>query len=219
MADIFREVDEDVRRDKALEAFTRYQPYIIAAAVLILAATGAYRAYEHYRIQAQEAAGAQYEAAAQLARAGKSAEAQSALEEIAKSGPPGYRALALLRDAATIAAREPAAGLNAYDALAKNPALSAPLQDVARIRAAMLRVDEADAAEMQSRLEPLSGPAQPFRHAARELLALGALKRDDLESAGRWLDLMIVDPQTPPAARKRAEDLAGLVASGKPAPK
>ena len=217
MADIFREVDEEVRRDKALEAWERYQPWFIGAALVVIAATGAYRAYDYTRVKAEEAAGLQYEAAVQTARAGKSAEAQAALETVAKTGPDGYKSLALMRDAAVIAAVDPAGGVAAFDALAKNPALAAPFQDVARLRAAMLRADDADAKEMSARLEQMAGDGKPYRHTARELLAVSALKNDDLAAAGRWLDQMIVDPQTPAEARKRAEELSGLVLSGKPA--
>lgn len=218
MADIFREVDEDVRRDKAAELFSKYQNYFIALAVLVVAAVAAYRAYEHYRLQAAETAGAQYEAAVQLARAGKSAEAQSALEEIAKTGPAGYRTLALLRDAGVIAGRDPAAGLAAFDQLSRNAALPATFQDIARLRAAYLRLDEAGLAEMVNRLQPLTSEANAYRHSAREILALAALKANDLAAAGLWLDAIIVDPQSPAELRKRAEDFSGLVRSGTAAP-
>lgn len=217
MADIFREVDEEVRRDKALETWERYQSWFIAAGLLVIAATGAYRAYDYYRVKAEETAGMQYEAAVQTARAGNSAEAQAALEAVAKTGPDGYKSLALMRDAGVIAAGDPAGGVAAFDALAKNPALAAPFQDVARLRAALLRADEADAKEMSARLEPMAGEGKPYRHTARELLAVAAIKAGDLAAAGRWLDQMIVDPQTPADARKRAEELSGLVLSGKPA--
>ena len=42
MSDIFQEVDEEVRRDKAAEFWKKYQNQILAAAVLIvLASAGA----------------------------------------------------------------------------------------------------------------------------------------------------------------------------------
>lgn len=217
MADFFREVDEEVRRDKALETFTRYQHYLLAAALAIVVATAGYRYYESTQIQAAEAAGAKFEAAVELARSGKSAEAQPALEDIAKSAPDGYRALALMADAGAIGARDAKAGADAFDALARNANLPQPLRDVARLRAALLRLDEADLAEMTSRLAPLTADTSPFRHSAREYLALAALKANDLTAAGDWLDRIIVDPKTPEGLRARADELSGLVAAGLPA--
>ncbi len=54
MADIFREVDEEVRRDKAAEFWKKYQNWIIGAAVLIILATGGWRYIEYQRRVAAE---------------------------------------------------------------------------------------------------------------------------------------------------------------------
>jgi hypothetical protein len=50
MSDIFREVDEDVRRDKAAEFWKKYQNYIIAGAALIVLAAAGWRFYENRRL-------------------------------------------------------------------------------------------------------------------------------------------------------------------------
>ena len=217
MADIFREVDEDVRRDKALEAFKKYQPWLAGLAIAIVAATAGYRTYDHYRVQAAETAGAQYEAALKLARDGKTSEAEAALSLIGSTGPAGYSGLAQLRRAAEVANHDTPAGVAAYDLLAGNAALGPQWQGIARLRAAMLRVDDADLKEMTARLEPLTAQGQALRHTAREMLAIAALKQDDLDAAGKWLDQIVADPQSPESTRRRASELQGLVQGGKPA--
>ena len=217
MADIFREVDEDVRRDKALEAFKKYQPWLAGLAIAIVAATAGYRTYDHYRVQAAETAGAQYEAALKLARDGKTSEAEAALSLIGSTGPAGYSGLAQLRRAAEVANHDTPAGVAAYDLLAGNAALGPQWQGIARLRAAMLRVDDADLKEMTARLEPLTAQGQALRHTAREMLAISALKQDDLDAAGKWLDQIVADPQSPESTRRRASELQGLVQGGKPA--
>ena len=50
MSDIFQEVDEEVRRDKALEFWKKHQNLIIAGAALIVLATGGYRFYENRKL-------------------------------------------------------------------------------------------------------------------------------------------------------------------------
>jgi len=84
MSDIFQEVDEEVRRDKALEFWKKHQNLIIAAAALIVLATGGYRFYENRRIAAEQAAGADFQQALALDRDGKSADAQAALAALVK---------------------------------------------------------------------------------------------------------------------------------------
>jgi hypothetical protein len=215
MADIFREIDEELRRDKAAKAWERYQKPIIALAALIVIAAGAWRFYDYDRTQKAQAAGGKYEVALQLSREGKSTEAEAALGDIAKSGPAGYALLARFRAAGESAARDPDGAVKIFDGIAADTNVDGAMRDVARLRAAILRVDKADAGELQRRLEPLAQAGQPFRASARELLAVAALKRNDLEAAGKWLDMIVVDAQTPGEIRQRAEALLGLVGSGK----
>src|SRR5580692_10167173 len=123
MSDIFREVDEDVRRDKAAEFWKKYQNYIIAAVVLVLLATGGWRLYDWRRTEAAQAAGARFEDALQLARTGKGGEADIAFAKLASDAPAGYAVLARLSSAADLAKSDPARAIAAYDALADDTSL------------------------------------------------------------------------------------------------
>ena len=49
MSDIFQEVDEEVRRDKAAEFWKKYQNQILAAAVLIVLASAGFRYWQYER--------------------------------------------------------------------------------------------------------------------------------------------------------------------------
>ena len=215
MSDIFREVDEEVRRDKALEFYKKHQNLMIAAGLAVVVAAGGWRYYQDRQRTAAEDAGARYEAALQLARENKSSDADAAFQDVIKQGPVGYALLAKFRGAAELALSDRPKAVAIYDALANDATVDPLMQDIARLRAAMLRLDQADAAEVKNRLEPLAAPGKPFRNTARELLAVAALKAGDMEAAGRWFDAIIVDAQAPQTIRQRAEALAGLVAAGK----
>ena len=215
MSDIFREVDEEVRRDKALQFWSKYQTLFIALALAIVAASAGWRFYKDGERAKAEAAGASFEAALQLSRENKPAEADAAFQDLIKQGAPGYALLARFRGAADVAVTDPAKAVQIYDALAADAKIPTLMQDVARLRAGMLRLDEADAAEIKRRLEPLAQTGAPFRNRARELLAYAAFKTDDFEAAGRWLDQIVVDLQAPAGLRQRAETLLGLVAASK----
>jgi hypothetical protein len=214
MTDFIREVEEEYRRDKAIEAWKRYQNWIIGLAILIVIAAGGWRYWQSQQRVAAEAAGARFESAVQIAREGKGQDAEQAFLEIAKSGPKGYAVLARFRAAAEIAGRDRAEAVTIYDALATDPGVNAILQNVARLRSAFLLVDTADDAEMKRRIEPLAAPTSAFRHSARELLGLAALKAENYEAAGRWFDMIVADPQAPQTLRERAGTMLGLVAAG-----
>ena len=215
MSDIFREVDEEVRRDKALQFWSKYQTLFIALAVAIVAASAGWRFYKDGQRARAEAAGAGFEAALQLSRENKPGEADAAFQDLIKQGTPGYALLSRFRGAADVAVTDQAKAVEIYDALAADAKVPALMHDVARLRAAMLRIDQADGAELKRRLEPLAQTGAPFRNSARELLAYAALKAQDYEAAGRWLDQLVVDLQAPAGLRQRAETLLGLVAASK----
>jgi hypothetical protein len=219
MSDIFREVDEDVRRDKAAEFWKKYQNYIIAAAALIVLSAAGWRFYDNRRLEAAQAAGAQFEQVLELDHTGKAAEASAALAKIAAEAPAGYRLLARLSQAALQTKTDPNGAIAAYDGLAQDASIGPLFQDTARLRAALLRIDAGQTDQAKTAFQALSGPTGAYRHTAREMLGVIALQAQDYEGAGKWLDMLVADPEAPRGARENAELLLGLVSSGKPAPK
>ena len=151
MTEFFREVDEDVRRDRLVRLWTEYRYFLFALAVLAVAGTGGWRLYGHYRDEAAQAASAKYEAAAQLSRDGKSTEAAAAFDDLSKTAPKGYAILARLRAADARAASDPKAAIAAYEALAADPGFDPAFKDFAKLRAAMLRVDSDDPLDFERR--------------------------------------------------------------------
>jgi hypothetical protein len=219
MSDIFREVDEEVRRDKAEEFWKKYQNHILIAAALIVLAAGGYRFWENERLKAAQEAGAQFEQALQLDHDGKGPEATAALTKIAAEAPAGYKTLARLAQAAVLAKSDPKGAIAAYDALAQDASIGSLFQDAARLRAALLRMDAGETDKAKATFEALAVPAGAFRHTAREMLGVIALGAGDIEGAGKWLDMVVSDSEAPAGVRDNAQTLLGIVASGKPAPK
>ncbi|MCK0208726.1 tetratricopeptide repeat protein [Starkeya koreensis] len=218
MADIFNEIDEDLRRERFNRLWTRYGAHVIALAVLIVVAVAGWRGYEWWKQQQDQAAGARFEEALQLAAAGKPAEAEAAFQAIEKDGTSGYRVLARFRAATELAKTDKAAAVSDYDAIAKDPAISPLMQNVAQVRAALLLVDTAPLSDIESRLKPLDTPAGAFRHSAREIVGLAQYKAGDYKAATDSFTAILNDGETPPGLRRRAELLRTLAASSLPVP-
>jgi hypothetical protein len=212
MADIFREVDEDVRSDILARAWGKYSIVVLGLAVAIVVGTGAFVYLRHEKQAAAEAASAQYEAALALSRDNKADAAVAAFDAMAKSAPQGYQTLARLRGADELSLTNRDGAVKALDALAADASVNALMQGVARLRAALLRVDVADKAELEQRFGALLNG--PFVNSAREWLALTALKRNDFELAGKYLDQIVVDSTAPANLRQRAEAFLSLVRGG-----
>ncbi|MCU4180284.1 tetratricopeptide repeat protein [Bosea sp. BH3] len=214
MADIFREIDEEVRRDKAAELWKKYGWVISALAVLAVLAVAGWQYWLHREAQASQAVGARLEAALKSSRDGDSAQAETILKELVASAPAGYRQIARFRLAAETGKRDPAAGAAAFDALANDATLDQTFRDLAKLRAGILRVDLAPYAEVKAALEPLAAPQGVWRHSAREFLGVAALKANLYDEAGRWFDAAITDPQVPQALRQRVDLYLALVRGG-----
>ena len=213
MADIFHEVDEEVRREQLKKLWDRYSIYLIALAVLIVAGIAGWRGYEYWVAKRAAAAGAAFEAAITLNEQAKYAEAEAAFAKVAADAPEGYRVLARMRAAGALTQIKPADAIKAYDELAADSSLGTTWQDLAAVRAGMLLVDTASLADMRKRLDPLAEPTRSFRHTARELLALSAWRNHDLAAAKRYLDMIATDAESPIGARARADVLSGLIAA------
>jgi hypothetical protein len=213
VTDIFHEVDEEVRREQLKKLWERYGSYLVGACVLVVIGIGAWRGYEWWQAKQAAQSGAAFEQAVTLAEAGKHQEAVAAFAKLATEAAAGYRVLARLREAAELAPTDSKAAVAAYDAIAADSRAGQVIQDLAAVRASFLLVDTAPYAEIVKRLEPLTAADRPFRHSAREVLALSAWKAGDISTARRWTDMMISDPLTPTGPRSRAEMLSELIAA------
>jgi hypothetical protein len=216
VADIFHEVDEEVRREQLKKLWDRYSIHLVAAAVLIVAGIGAWRGYEYWIAKKAAAAGAAFEAALTLSSDAKYAEAEAAFAKLAVDAPSGYRLLSRMRAAGALSQVKPAEAIKAYDELSADPSLGTTWQDIAALRAGMLMLDTAPLADMRKRLDPLTEPSRSSRHTARELLALSAWRNHDLAAAKRYLDMIGADAESPIGTRARTDVLSGLItAEGK----
>jgi len=210
VSDIFHEVDEEVRREQLKKLWDRYGNYAVAAAVLLVLAVAAWRAYLWWDAKKAAETGAAFEAAITLAESGKRSEAEAAFADIAGHGTSGYRHLARMREAAELAQTDPKAAIAAYDQIAADGSVGHVLQDLALLRAGALLIDAGSYQEAQRRLEPLAANDRTFRHTAREFLVLASWRAGDATGAKRWFDLIMTDAQTPAATRSRVEMLMAV---------
>jgi hypothetical protein len=211
VSELFDEVDEDVRRDQLKKLWDQYSIYIVAGALLIIAAVGGWRGYQYLEAKKAAEAGAAFDKASELSEQNKHTEAEAAFTDLAAKAPSGYRMMALLRAAAELAQRDPQAAVKLYDDMSADRSIGGPEQDLAKVRAAALLLETTGYPNMLQRLEPATAPGATFRHTARELLALSAWRANDASAARQWLDMIANDGDTPPSLRSRAEALQALL--------
>jgi hypothetical protein len=210
VSDVFREVDEEVRREQLKKLWDRYGNFVVAAAFLVVAGIAGWRGYDWWEAKKAAESGAAFEAASSLADAGKHAEAEAAFARVAADGTAGYRSLARLREAAELAQIDAKAALAAYEKIAADGAVGAVLADLATLRAGAILIDAGAFEEARMKLEPLTASDRTFRHTAREFLVLAAWRAGDITLGKRWIDMIMTDLQTPSTTRSRVEMLVAL---------
>lgn len=215
MSDNFiREIDEEVRRDRLADLWRRYSALIVGVLVLGVVAVGGWRFYEYRQQLAAQAQSAQLETALKASREQRGEDAEKALADIARGGGSSYALVARFRLAGEVGRRDASEGSAAFDALAADAAVPQVLRDLARLRAGALKLDTATYAELRPSLEPAAANGQPFRHAARELLGIAALKARNFDEAGRWFDQILADREAPQGLRQRVDIYLALVRAG-----
>jgi hypothetical protein len=217
MSDIFQEIDQEVRRDRALEFWTKNQNALIAVAVVIVLATGGYRYWQYHSTQQRQAAGAAFQNALKLDADGKPDVARAALAKLQADGPKGYAALSRFVEAGLTTKTDPKAGAAAYDALAADASLDPLLRETAKLRAAMALIAAGETGAARPALEALAASGA-YRDTARLTLASLAIAAKDYSAARKGLDGVIGDFEAPQSDRRTANTLLGFVASQAPVP-
>jgi hypothetical protein len=213
---LFREVDEEVRQEQFKKLWARYGSLVIGVCLIVIIGVGGWQGWKYWQTKQAEAAGAGFFSAAELAAAGKPEEA---ISQFGTLSHPGFAALARLREANLLASQgKTAEAVTIYDAVAADDAADPTLRDLARIRAAAAAADSAGFADIEARLKPFDAEGNPWRHVAREIMASVQFRLKDYAGAGKQVDAMLADSETPPSLRQRAQMMSQLLEPLVPAP-
>lgn len=210
MSDIFREVEEDVRRERVQKFWKAYGNYVIALGVLAFVALGGWQLWQRHLDQQRRQFSAAFTAAQRVTNPQAAA---SAFGDMASDAPAGYASVAQLSEAgAMYAAGQRKEGLDLYKQIAD--ADSGTVGSVARLRAAWILADSATRADLATLLEPLNKPGNPWRENAQEVLAYADYHALDMKSARAKYDALAMDAEAPDALRARAKAMAAFLKNG-----
>ncbi len=214
MVDVFEEVEGQLRAERYRAIGMRALPWIIGvAAVLLIGALGIW-GWDHWQTSSKTKASEQYARAMDANGQRDEAKAFSEFGEVAKSGPGGYRALALMQQGGMrIAANDTAGAVKLFDDAAKaapNPILG----DFARLKSAFALLDTAPYKDVEGRLLPLTEDARPYRLEAKEALAFLKIRDGKFKEARTDFVVLSQIFDATPGMRQRAKAAISLIDSG-----
>lgn len=213
MADIFREVDEEVRKDRFRALWKQYGTYVYIVIGALILGTAGNQYWRHYSEQRRLDDSALYQSAAEALQRQQTSQAINDFARLAKESGTGYAVIGRLREAAARAENgDVDAAVRAYDQLAAEDGADKVYRDLARLLAAMYLVDSGDPGQVRERIAPLRAEGQPWRFSAREVEAVLDLRENRRQEARKILQSLVDDAETPRGVRGRASELLAALA-------
>jgi hypothetical protein len=207
VTDIFKEVEEELKKEQAAHLWSKYGRYVIAAAVAVVLATAGFNLWVKWDQGQREERSDAFAAAAELAA---KTETQAALAGFAKLGGPdgAYGTLAVFERARLLAGEGDVAGAIAlWDQLATDDKAGSAFKSLATVLSVLHQIDDGDGAALTARLDPLTRAGDGYRPIALELTAALALRGGDRARARDLYTLIADDLSAPAGMRARAAQM------------
>lgn len=214
MVDIFDEVEEDLRAERAKRLAKNYGWVAALAVVLVVAGAAGWQFYQHRKLQQDQAVAARYIGIMNAINQGPSIlkDARTAqvepLTQLAAEAPEGYKAIARLRAAGLLADAGKIKEASAlYYEVATDNNVEPQLRDLAQVLMYGWQLDDADPKVLEPRLQALAQPGAPWAPLAQEQLAVLDLRQGKVDDARSKLKALATDVLAPAGVRARANAL------------
>lgn len=231
MPDIFDEVEEDLRAERARSLARRFGWLAALAMLVVVAGTGAYVWWSQRSTETAVEVANSFIAAGQLADKSvqpltgvdhaKASEAAAQFAAIAAHGPAGYATLARLRLASLQweLGEQPAA-VATWAAVSNDAGAPQLLRDLATITSAQHQVDTGNTILLKQTVEGLTALDNPWRPIAEQVIAMIDLREGHTKEAADILRRLSTDPLAPEGIRQMVADILTTLPaeSAKPEP-
>ena len=228
MSDIFREVEEDVRRERLEKFWKRYSALLITLGALLLAGVGGWQLMKRHgatiAVRDSEAfAGAQRitnptEAAKAFGTLAQNAGRETSmfaplyntLRPVTNPGGNGYALVAKMAQAgALFASGQLKSAVDLYREVGQSD--DGEIGRAARLRAAWIIASTAPRKELEDLLAPLNTDGNTWQPLAREILAFSDYRASRIKQAADGYRALVEDERSPQALRNRARAMAAFL--------
>ena len=202
MADIFDEINEELKQDRMTALWRRYGKYVIAFVVAVVAGVSLTQGYSYYK-QERDARSADMFFNAIL-----SDDVSVTLEAAKEELSDGYVLLAEFRLAAALAENDQAAEAEQhYLSIAARDDIQQIYRDIALLLSVMQAPESTQVSDLQTRLDPLISSVSTLKGLALEQAAALDVKRGNKAEAIKKLNELVALTDIPASLRQRASQI------------
>ena len=209
---LFKEVEEDMERQRYEALWKQYGGMVIAAALAIVLGTAGYNFWLGHTQQKNQRAtdelvaitGAKTDPVKQI----------EALQQFVQNNPGQTQTTLAALHAAALAAKQDKKddAIRMYDAVAADSKADHAFRQLADLLAVQVQMDSGDTAKLLQRLQPLMAEKEPWRYTAMEFAGHIALRAGDKANAKDYFTKLSQDAGAPPTISARAADMLRLIA-------
>lgn len=214
MVDVFEQVEEELRSERYKRWAKTWLPVVGAVLGVALVAALGWWAWQSHVTRQADAASTDYQRGLETLEGGNPTGADAAFVEVVRRGG-AYKILALQQRAEiAINRNQIPQAIEFLDEAAKS-SRDPLLSDAPALKAAWLVMDtDASLADIEARLEPLTGNKRPLRYYAREALAMARMQHGQLPAAREAFVLLQRELGVPQDVSDRAQISIEAIDSG-----
>ena len=207
MADLFQEIDDELRQDKASRMWRVYGKYVVAAAIVIILSVGGYKFWQQKQLDDGETASIAYEAALARSVSGDHKGAIDQLNEEEIGTVAGYAALSQMQKAnLAMKINDFEAALITFKDIAENDNYPQSIKEWASFRHAAVSVEKQIGSNAHADLDSLIATDSPWRFLAKEIKAIKEIETGNKSGAKAIFSELADDENAPERLRLRAAE-------------
>jgi hypothetical protein len=207
----FREVDESLRQQQAIDFWRDHGRTVIVAVVAVLVGVGSMLLWQNHQRQQVEGHAEQLTKVLDDLDAGKAVKGPQ-LTAFGGSRKDGYQVASRLL-AADLALRrnDSKAAIAGFGAIATDASLAQPYRDLALVRQTAIEFDQLPTATIVARMKPLAVTGGAWLGSAGEMLAAAYLRDGKPKLAAPVFAMIAKDDKMPGSLRSRASQMAAML--------
>ena len=211
MADLFQEIDDELRQDKASRLWRVYGKYVVAVAIVIIISVGGYKFWQQKQLDDGEKASIAYETALARSASGDYKGAIDQLNEEEIGTVAGYAALSQMQKANLAMKINDFEALITLKEIAEHDNYPQSVKEWASFRYAAVRVEKQIDSNASADLDSLIATDSPWRFLAKEIKAIKEIETGNKSGAKAIFSELADDENAPERLRLRAAEFLKIL--------